>query len=131
MAYGSALVDTIQSSTAGMAPQFNDGNGTQIGTLCRAWVNFNGSTVAIRSSFNVSSVTHVGTGSYTVNFTNNLPNANYAVSIMSSISSSASNGAASNLLESTTPTVSNFNWNNYKTGTGVYDPLYASVIVFY
>jgi len=35
----------------------------------RAWVNFNGTgTVAIRDSFNVSSITDRGTGNYTVNF---------------------------------------------------------------
>jgi hypothetical protein len=78
MAYGSVLTDTVQSSTAGTPPQFNDGNGTQTGTLCRAWVNFNGTgTVAIRGSFNVSSITDNGTGSYTVNFTTAMPDANY------------------------------------------------------
>ncbi len=81
MAYGSVLADVVQSSTAGVAPQFNDGNGTQTGTLCRAWVNFNGTgTVAIRASFNVSSITDNGTGNYTVNFTNALSDANYSVS---------------------------------------------------
>lgn len=80
MAYGSALVDNIQSSTAGTPVVFKDGNGTAIGTLCRAWVNFNGTgTIAIRSSFNVSSITDNGTGDYTVNFTNSLPDANYIV----------------------------------------------------
>jgi hypothetical protein len=47
--------------------------------LVRAWVNFNGTgTVAIRASFNVSSVTDNGTGEYTINFTNSLTDANYA-----------------------------------------------------
>ena len=51
------------------------------GQLCRAWVNFNGtSTVAIRASYNVSSITDNGTGDYTVNFTTAMPDANYAVS---------------------------------------------------
>ena len=45
----------------------------------KAWVNFNGTgTVAIRASFNVSSITDNGTGVYTLNFTNALPDANYA-----------------------------------------------------
>lgn len=80
MAYGTLKADVIQSDTAGVAPQFNDGNGTQTGTLCRAWVNFNGTgTVAIRASFNVSSITDNGTGDYTVNFTNALADANYSV----------------------------------------------------
>lgn len=35
-----------------------------------AWVNFNGTgVVAIRNSFNVSSITDVGVGNYTVNLT--------------------------------------------------------------
>jgi hypothetical protein len=45
----------------------------------KAWVNFNGTgTVAIRASYNVSSITDNGTGSYTVNFTNAFADANYA-----------------------------------------------------
>jgi len=47
---------------------------------CRAWVNFNGTgTVAIRASGNVSSITDNGTGDYTVNFTNAMPDSNYSV----------------------------------------------------
>ena len=47
--------------------------------VCKAWVNFNGTnTVAIRASFNVNSITDNGTGDYTVNFTNAMPDANYA-----------------------------------------------------
>ena len=47
----------------------------------KAWVNFNGTgTVAIRASFNVSSITDNGTGNYTLNFTNAMPDANYGVS---------------------------------------------------
>jgi hypothetical protein len=49
------------------------------GTTCKAWVNFNGTgTVAIRASYNVSSITDNGTGNYTVNFTNALSDSNYA-----------------------------------------------------
>ena len=38
--------------------------------LAKTWVNFNGSTVAIRTSENVSSLTDNGTGDHTVNLTN-------------------------------------------------------------
>jgi hypothetical protein len=49
----------------------------------KAWVNFNGTgTVAIRASYNVSSITDNGTGVYTINFTNAMPDANYSVSGM-------------------------------------------------
>ena len=47
--------------------------------IAKAWVNFNGTgVVAIRASFNVSSITDSGVGSYGVNFTNALSDANYS-----------------------------------------------------
>ena len=53
------------------------------GQLCKAWVNFNGTgTVAIRASYNVSSITDNGTGDYTVNFTTALTDANYCLAGM-------------------------------------------------
>ena len=45
---------------------------------CRAWVNFNGGSGAIRASGNVTSVTRNSTGDYTVNFTNAMPDANFS-----------------------------------------------------
>lgn len=78
MPYGSLLADVVKSSTSSPIT-FQNTSGTEIGTLCRAWVNFNGQgTVAIRASFNVSSITDNGAGDYTVNFTNAMPDANYA-----------------------------------------------------
>lgn len=73
MAYGNLAADAVQSSTSGAAPVFKDGAGTETGQLCRAWVSFVGSTGAVTNSFNVSSITRSGTGSYTVNFTNTIP----------------------------------------------------------
>jgi hypothetical protein len=49
--------------------------------VCQAWVNFNGTgTVAIRDSYNVSSITDNGTGDYTINFSTAMPNSNYSIS---------------------------------------------------
>ena len=46
--------------------------------MAKAWVNFNGSgTVAIRDSYNVSSITDNGTGFYTVNLTTAMADTNY------------------------------------------------------
>ena len=46
----------------------------------KVWVNFNGTgTVAIRDDYNVTSITDNGTGDYTINFTNSMASANYAV----------------------------------------------------
>jgi hypothetical protein len=44
---------------------------------CRAWVNYNSSSQTIRSSGNISSVTYVATGRYTLNFTTAMPDTNY------------------------------------------------------
>lgn len=87
---GTIVADNIQAAStstlvlkngvASTPPTIQDSAGTEIGTFCRAWVNFNGTgTVAIRASFNVSSITDDGVGSYTVNFTNSLPDVNYCV----------------------------------------------------
>jgi hypothetical protein len=70
---------TVQSNTTS-PPVVTNSGGTQIGTFCRAWVNFNGTgTVAIRASFNVTSITDNGVGDYTINFTTAMPDANYSV----------------------------------------------------
>jgi hypothetical protein len=70
---------------------FNSGYGSVATAYgCRAWVNFNGTgTVSIRASGNVSSITDNGTGDYTVNFSNAMPDANYTVSIGNQFSSGA------------------------------------------
>ena len=49
-------------------------------SAAKAWVSLNGTgTVAIRESFNVSSITDNGAGSYTVNFATAMDDANYVV----------------------------------------------------
>ncbi len=71
-------VGTIKSVSSA-APVFQNTSGTEIGQICKAWVNFNGTgTVAMRDNFNVSSITDSGTGVYTANFTTAMANANYA-----------------------------------------------------
>ena len=71
---GKIVASTINDDTGVLATQ----NGMT--GIAKAWVNFNGTgTVAIRDSFNVSSITDNGTGDYTVNFTTAMPNANYSV----------------------------------------------------
>lgn len=77
----SLQVDNIQSYNAN-PPVIKSSSGAEVGTFCRAWVNFNGTgTVAIRQSFNVSSITDNGVGDYTVNFTTAMPDANYASTV--------------------------------------------------
>jgi hypothetical protein len=60
----SAQVETV----SGSAPLY----------MARAWVSFN-SSGTVRSSGNISSVSHSGSGTATVNFSTSMPDANYAV----------------------------------------------------
>jgi len=95
----------------------------------RAWVNFNGTgTVAIRASGNVSSITDNGAGDYTVNFTEALPDANYA------INASAGRGTGSGFIPEinrATPTTSGVNVNFINGAlTAFADPQWAMVSIF-
>ena len=101
--------------------KFNSGYGSVATAYgCRAWVNFNGTgTVAIRASGNVTSITDNGTGSYTVNFTNALPDANYAFAF-------ASQGI---VLYGTTKTTSAFQFLTYNSGFTLTDFSEISVAI--
>lgn len=79
------MTTTINAATSTGLSVSSDGSGivklqsNGVTTNALAWVNFNGTgTVAIRSSYNVSSITDNGTGDYTINFTNALSDANYS-----------------------------------------------------
>ena len=82
--------------------------GAVSGSLCRAWVNFNGNgTAAIRAAFNVSSITDNGTGDYTLNFTTPMPDANYAFTACGSYGTgtdAASGGQCFNSRQDAPPT---------------------------
>tara|TARA_R110002167_G_scaffold332452_2_gene539299 strand:- start:68 stop:463 length:396 start_codon:yes stop_codon:yes gene_type:complete len=74
----SSVVSDNFETSSGAIP--NMGGADVTTRLCSAWVNFDGTgTVAIRDSYNVSSITDGGVGGYTVNFTNALANTNYAL----------------------------------------------------
>jgi len=66
--------------------------------VCRAWVNFNGTgTVAIRASFNVTSITDNGTGNYTANFTTAMTDANFCAQVTGGDSSTGAGGQTSSV----------------------------------
>lgn len=72
---GTLIANTINTDTAGAV--FTTQNA--VTGIAKSWVNFNGSTNTVRASFNVSSVTQNGTGSWRINFAVAMPDANYAV----------------------------------------------------
>jgi hypothetical protein len=144
---GTIITDVVQAASTsqlniknGVAltpPTVSDVNNIEIGTFCRAWVNFNGTgTVAIRASFNVSSITDNSAGNYTINFTNAMPDINYTTVI-------STQGAATNSLvgeyglytASTTtfqaPTTSAFRITTWDSAvSGNFDTAYVMATVF-
>ena len=77
-------VDTITGvTTAGSIAVTGEGNSTTTNLqqgLCKCWINFDGSagSIAAADSFNSSGLTDNGSGDYTIAFTNDFGNANYA-----------------------------------------------------
>lgn len=82
----------------------SDNFDTAGGNAVKAWVNFNGTgTVAIRASFNVSSITDNGVGNYTINFATAMADANYGFAALSGQSGSS---GYTRISTSTAPTAS-------------------------
>lgn len=120
----------------------SDGTNSTSSTNCiqgsaKAWVEFNGSSPSIRASYNVSSITKPGTGTYQVNFTNSLADGNYSAVVGGTGSNSGSLGCNTALFTSnspaalTTPSSSSFTFTtwlyNYST---TFDPGYVCASVF-
>ena len=115
-------VDKISGKTSANAVTVTGENGsTQTSLqqgLAKAWNNFNGTgTVAIRESFNVSSLTDNATAEQSSNLTNSMANANYAGGGMSSgIAGTAYANLSRSLFYSTTTSV--FSTGTTYTSTG-------------
>jgi hypothetical protein len=95
----------------------------------KAWVNWNGTTPSIRTSFNVSSVTRSATGLYTVNFTS-LPDANYAMTC--GIIQSGTFETGSIIIQSgTVPTSSSVSVraSGNSSAPTTFDPTYAFMVI--
>jgi hypothetical protein len=136
------MTTTINASTSNGLVQSADGSGiiklqsNGVTTNALAWVNFNGTgTVAIRSSYNVSSITDNGTGDYTVNFATALSDANYNYVLSVSptygvallVPLPTGNGSGSE----TSPTTSAFRFSVAAVSNGAFaDSKYVSVSIF-
>lgn len=97
----------------------------------KAWVNFNGTgTVAIRDSFNVSSITDNGTGDYTITFANAMANVNYSFHGTASQAGTGNNGQTLSILASTAPTTTTVQFRTQQDNVGVTDSEYVCIVVF-
>lgn len=115
-------VNAIQNSTGG---ELVNASG-----MARAWVNFNGTgTVAIRDSFNVTSITDNGTGHYTVNLTTAMASANYC--IVATAKTSDVSSADTTIAQWHTVTTSAFRLASSQGNNGVLvDPVNISATIF-
>lgn len=126
------MTTTINASPTNGIVQTADGSGIMklqsngVATNALAWVNFNGTgTVAIRSSYNVSSITDNGTGSYTLNFATALSDANY--SLVGAVGPASAGGEALQPTTLTTTTAAIVTSNNL---TGLLDRANVCVAIF-
>jgi hypothetical protein len=141
---GTVVADTIRADStstlvlrngvANTPPTIQDSAGTQIGTFCRAWVNFNGTTnvggfCTIRASFNVTSVADNGTGDYTVNITNALPDANY--NVVGALGGTTVLAVDIGILAANAPTTTTLRFGSRRTTDGaLIDATYANISIF-
>ena len=101
----------------------------------KAWVNFNGTgTVAIRRGFNVSSITDLGVGRYTITFTTAMVDVDYCVT--SACSPNGVNTMYSPLVfagapwATAAPSTTAFSIVTNKNDTNVSDTSYITLAVF-
>ena len=85
-------------------------NSTPMATVnqgtAKSWVNFDGtaSGAASRDTFNVSGMTDIATGQYTVSYSTSMANVNYAISCTTVDGGTATRGGNTlNLMDGTTP----------------------------
>jgi hypothetical protein len=119
---------------------FNSGYGSVATAYgCRAWVNFNGTTnvggfCTIRGSGNVTSVADNATGNYTVNFTNAMPDTNYATLTAGNGSTQADPATTNTLIGTCSNTTQNTTSctikNLYGPGGTAYDIAKICVAIF-
>lgn len=142
-----SAADTIDFAEGGVATgqfdssgnfKFNSGYGSAaVAYACRAWVNFDGTTntggfCTISGSGNVTSVADNGTGDYTVNFTNAMPDANYSA-IMTCTNSATATADTKVLAISplTAPTAGALRVSAHRTGSAaLLDSVFCSVSIF-
>ena len=110
---GKIVADTLEHSTAGSIATNYVVEGSE-----KVWMNFNGTgTVAIRDSFNTSSIIDVSTGRYRPNYTNSF---NYAADYAFHVTSGVL-GATWGLQQLSTHTASSTEFILYNTGAGATD----------
>ena len=90
------------------------------------WINFNHDNLAVRDSYNVASVTDVGTGRLRFNFSTNAENLNYCYSGVAG-NATGTTGTARFIINDDELTVSSFRIR-YRFNGGVLDDNLVNII---
>jgi hypothetical protein len=119
----------LTSNGAGALPTFQAVAG--VNGDVKAWINLDGSaaTPAARASANISSITDNGTGDYTLNYTNALVDANYAIVGMVRFTSNGAITAGGESGGASWQAAGSSRVNILNTPGGLVDALYALFIV--
>jgi len=126
---GTDATQTLSNKT--LSGNINMTGGTKyqvsgVATNALAWANFNGTTGARKSSHNVSSVTVVSTGRYTVNLTSALADADYSVQITNQ--QNATTNYSSNI-GGLSPTTTSFEMYHFEGGSVSYPATNSSIYI--
>ena len=115
--------DTIQSTSGGAATLTKQ-------SAAKAWNRFDGASVpTIAASFNNSSMADNGTGTYTVNFTSSMSDANYAP-VCGGARDPSVNGVAARTQNPDTITASAFDFNAFYVDSGGLEQFVDDGILF-
>jgi len=98
---------------------------------CKAWVNFNGTgTVAIRDSYNVTSITDQTTGDYSVNFASTMPTANYCMQLSCGGAAVIMIGGRGDFATSQTTTTCRIGTRSSTSSQNWFDEELVNVVIF-
>ena len=122
---GTITVDTVNTSTG-----IQSTNNALLG-CAKAWVNFNGvSGAAIRSSYNVSSVTRTATGVYTITLTTAMSSSTYSVVVTSTYDGTNQGYLVYQNQNTFTKTASAFGLSTFNVSASNADSIEVDAVVF-
>ena len=121
---GTIVADTIQTGGGASTSMANAVNGS-----AKAWLMYQPTTQTITSSYNISSVTY-SSGTYTLNFTTAMTNANYSVIATNGYNSSGGGGYGYILAPYGAPSTTSVIVKDLSSGGAAQDMYYLNVAIF-
>jgi hypothetical protein len=123
---GALTISTLNDSSGVLATQ----NGMT--GIAKAWVRFDGTAnpVTIQGSYNISSITYVSAGLYTLNFTTAMPSTNYAATGMGEWRNGVSSAGIVTMDRNYPPSTTSLTVSYSGSGGGTSLYYYVNVAIF-